>query len=89
MSASTGGKGELGRLAGASYPLEVARRALAEQRAAEPAPLDDPWFIDEEPVAAAEADPSYEAWVTRMETWPPPPRRAARVASSLAALYLL
>ena len=89
MRASDGKAGDLGQRAGASYPLEVARRALAERRAAEPAPLDDPWFIDEEPAAAA-ADPSYEAWVTAMESYPPPPRpRAARRASPLAALYFL
>jgi hypothetical protein len=78
------------RMTGESYPLELARRAIAAQIAAEPEPLDDPWFIDEEPVRAAKEDPSYEAWVDQMESWvPPPPSVPARIASQIAALFFL
>jgi hypothetical protein len=74
---------------GESYPLEVARRAIAAQAAVGPEPLDDPWFIDEAP-AEASADPAYEAWVDRMESWiPPPPSLPSRIASQIAALFFL
>jgi hypothetical protein len=85
-------RGEPDRSIGASYPLELARRAIAAERAAEAAPLDDPWFIDEGPASAAEADPSYDAWVTRMESYVPPPplpSTPSRIASQLASLFFL
>ena len=70
------------RMAGPSYPIEFARRAIAAQAVPEPQPLDDPWFIDEEPVRTAEDDSSYESWVDQMESWvPPPPSVPARSAS--------
>jgi hypothetical protein len=87
---TTGGAGGMDRMAGESYPLELARRAIAAQLASDPEPLDDPWFIDEEPVRAAKEDPSYEAWVDQMESWiPPPPSVPARIASQIAALFFL
>jgi inosine-uridine nucleoside N-ribohydrolase len=86
VDAKREGQAAAPHMSGASYPLEVARRAMAERAA--PAPLDDPWFIEEPELDAAPRDPAYDAWVTRMESYPPPPR-AARLANSLAALYLL
>jgi hypothetical protein len=78
------------RWTGESYPLEIARRAIAAQVASEPEPLDDPWFIDEAPLRTAEEDPSYESWVDQMESWvPPPPSVPARIASQIAALFFL
>jgi hypothetical protein len=78
------------RMSGESYPLELARRAIAAQAAAEPEPLDDPWFVDEEPRVAAEEEPSYQAWVDHIESCaPPPPSRPAQLASQLAALLFL
>ena len=78
------------RMAGESYPLEIARRAIAAQRKAEPEPLDDPWFIDEEPAEASPEDPYYEAWVDQMESWiPRPPSLPARIVSQIAALFFL
>jgi len=78
------------RMTGESYPLELARRAIAAQIASEPEPLDDPWFIDEEPPRVARADPSYEAWVDQMESWVPrPPSLPSRIASQMAALFFL
>jgi len=78
------------RMTGASYPLELARRAIAAQIESEPEPLDDPWFIDEEPVRTAQEDPSYESWVDEMESWvPPPPSVPARIVSQIAAIFFV
>jgi hypothetical protein len=78
------------KYAGESVPLELARRAIAAQIESDPEPLDDPWFIDEEPPRVAKEDPSYEAWVDQMESWVPrPPSLPSRVVSQIAALFFL
>jgi hypothetical protein len=78
------------RWTGESVPLELARRAIAAQRGPEPEPLNDPWFIDEEPVEVSREDPSYESWVDNMESWVPrPPGLPARITSQIAALFFL
>ncbi len=78
------------RASGESYPLEVARRAIAAQTAADPEPLDDPWFVEEAPVEASREDPFYEHWVTELEIHGPPrSKRPPKTAASLAALYFL